>query len=312
MRGGPSILFCLRREQEQALSPGSCRGAASSSARPEQKDPYKVLGLSRSATPEEIKKAYRSEALKWHPDRQPAEKREEAGRRFAAIADAYETLSDPAKKREFDSGAGHGDGAYQGQAGRYSRMSREAQDEAAMRLFNDMFKDAWGRYSWNDMFSQFLGQPFTPGDSRQLRVGNTVQVLKDEAAVLNACRLSGIDRENDPKRRRALGKQGVVLKVDTSDQSVKVCVQGVGDVWFGAQGVKLVGSKPSAEGGFPGFGPDFGDGFAQGFSSAAGCEVSMRQERVTLPDGTRVIRITRRRRWPDGRVTEEVTEMDDR
>ena len=54
------------------------------------RDPYAVLGVSRSATLEEVKAAYRREALKWHPDRHPESEREAASARFKAVSEAYQ------------------------------------------------------------------------------------------------------------------------------------------------------------------------------------------------------------------------------
>ncbi|KAI8851894.1 DnaJ domain-containing protein, partial [Chytridium lagenaria] len=61
-------------------------------------DPYKVLGVSRNATVEEIKKAYKVAALKHHPDRHPVEQREAQKVLFQQISAAMETLTDPAKR----------------------------------------------------------------------------------------------------------------------------------------------------------------------------------------------------------------------
>ena len=66
------------------------------------RDFYKILGLSRSASQEEIKKAYRKLALKHHPDRVPPEQREEAQKKFQDIGLAFEVLSDDSKKRIYD------------------------------------------------------------------------------------------------------------------------------------------------------------------------------------------------------------------
>ncbi|KAM8974109.1 dnaJ homolog subfamily B member 1 [Pelodytes ibericus] len=63
------------------------------------KDYYKILGLSQRATEEEIKKAYRKQALKYHPDKNKDPGAEE---RFKEIAEAYDVLSDPKKKEIFD------------------------------------------------------------------------------------------------------------------------------------------------------------------------------------------------------------------
>jgi molecular chaperone DnaJ len=65
-----------------------------------KKDYYDILGVQRSANPDEIKKAYRKLALKYHPDRNPNNK--EAEERFKEAAEAYEVLSDQDKRRKYD------------------------------------------------------------------------------------------------------------------------------------------------------------------------------------------------------------------
>ena len=67
----------------------------------DKKDFYEVLGLKKDATKEEIRKAYKKLALKWHPDKNP-ENKKEAEEKFKEIAEAYSVLSDPDKKKEYD------------------------------------------------------------------------------------------------------------------------------------------------------------------------------------------------------------------
>lgn len=64
-------------------------------------DYYDILGVSKSATADEIKKAYRKQALEWHPDRHKDDK-EAAEKRFKEINEAYQVLGDPQKKASFD------------------------------------------------------------------------------------------------------------------------------------------------------------------------------------------------------------------
>lgn len=71
-----------------------------------RKDYYKVLGVEKSATEAQLKKAYRKLALKWHPDKnaETEEKRLKAEKIFKDVNEAYAVLSDPKKKQQYDLG----------------------------------------------------------------------------------------------------------------------------------------------------------------------------------------------------------------
>ena len=72
-----------------------------------RKDYYKILELEKGASEADIKKAYRKQALKWHPDRWSSASEEEktkAEKNFKDIGEAYAILSDPKKKERYDNG----------------------------------------------------------------------------------------------------------------------------------------------------------------------------------------------------------------
>ena len=104
-------------------------------------DYYNVLGVSKGASQDEIKKAYRKNALKYHPDRNPGDA--QAERQFKSISEAYEVLSDDNKRRIYDQygadalkgGMGGGPG---GHAGGFSSM------EEALRTFMGAFGGGGG------------------------------------------------------------------------------------------------------------------------------------------------------------------------
>lgn len=69
----------------------------------DKKDYYEVLGVAKDATEEQIRKAYKKLALRWHPDKNPDNKKE-AEEKFKEINEAYSVLSDPQKRNEYDNG----------------------------------------------------------------------------------------------------------------------------------------------------------------------------------------------------------------
>jgi len=68
-----------------------------------KKDYYEILGVSKDATEDQIRRAYKKLAVKWHPDKNPNNKKQ-AEEKFKEISEAYSVLSDPKKKREYDNG----------------------------------------------------------------------------------------------------------------------------------------------------------------------------------------------------------------
>ncbi len=111
-----------------------------------KKDYYATLGVSRSATPDELKKAYRQMAMKYHPDKNPGNKKSEET--FKEVSEAYEILSDPKKREMFDqfgfSGGGAGQGAggfggFNGGPGGFGGGGFGNQEDVFSDLFGDIF-----------------------------------------------------------------------------------------------------------------------------------------------------------------------------
>ena len=103
-----------------------------------KRDYYEILGVSRDAKPEEIKKAYRQKALKFHPDKNPGDDTAEA--RFKEAAEAYEVLSNPEKKSRYDQ-FGHA-GMSNNFGGGFSGGGMSMED--IFSQFGDIFGGAFG------------------------------------------------------------------------------------------------------------------------------------------------------------------------
>ncbi len=112
-----------------------------------RKNYYEILGVSKNATYEEIKDAYRKLVLKYHPDKVPPEKKKEAEEKFKEISEAYEVLSDPEKRKLYDM---YGITDFSG----YSTNDFNFEDFYS-RHYDDL-KDIFGDL-FSDIFESFFG-----------------------------------------------------------------------------------------------------------------------------------------------------------
>ncbi|XP_060052843.1 dnaJ homolog subfamily B member 6 isoform X2 [Erinaceus europaeus] len=132
-------------------------------------DYYEVLGVQRHASAEDIKKAYRKLALRWHPDKNP-ENKEEAERKFKQVAEAYEVLSDAKKRDIYDkygkdglnSGGGGGGGSHFDSPFEFGFTFRNPDD-----VFREFFggRDPFS-FDFFDPFEDFFGGRRGPRSSR--------------------------------------------------------------------------------------------------------------------------------------------------
>jgi molecular chaperone DnaJ len=104
-----------------------------------KRDCYEVLGVSRSADDDELKKAYRKLAHKWHPDKNP-DARKEAEERFKEISESYQILSDPQRRAQYDR---FGHAAFEQGAGGFDFTA--GFDDILGDLFGDFFGTGRGR-----------------------------------------------------------------------------------------------------------------------------------------------------------------------
>lgn len=179
-----------------------------------KRDYYEVLGVAKNATEDEIKKAYRKLAIKYHPDRNPDDK--EAEEKFKEAAEAYDILHDPQKRQQYDQFGFDAPGGF-GSSG-FGGAGFNMDD-----IFS-MFGDVFGGHSGFGGFGGFGGggqRPQYRGSDLRLKVRLTLQevatgvtkkfkVHKDVACP--HCHGSGAENGSSSEPCPTCHGQGVVIK----------------------------------------------------------------------------------------------------
>jgi curved DNA-binding protein len=165
------------------------------------KDYYQVLGVEKSATQDEIKKAFRKQAKKLHPDANPNNPQAEA--QFKEINEAYEVLSDPEKRTQYDAFGSRsqweqfaqngfsGFGGTRGQRNTYSNVNPENLNDIFNTIFGNRDGSGFGNADYTRQYSRRAGavpptqdieQPITI-TLREAYEGTTRLVVKDNRQV---------------------------------------------------------------------------------------------------------------------------------
>jgi molecular chaperone DnaJ len=185
-----------------------------------KKDYYEVLGVPKDSTAQQLKKKYRSLALKYHPDRVPEDQKAEAEKRFKEITEAYGVLSDPKKRQMYDQ-YGH------------SGIDQNFTSDDIFRGAD--FGSVFGDSGLGDIFSQFFGDSGfgdmfgggQRGGGQRVRRGRDV---KYELMISLEEAYSGIDKKiNYPREEICSHCQGSGAKNPNAKKTCPTC-QGQGAV----------------------------------------------------------------------------------
>ena len=135
----------------------------------QKRDYYEVLGVERNASEDEIKKAYRKIAIKYHPDRNPGDK--EAEEKFKEAAEAYDVLHDPQKRQRYDQFGFNGPMGGEGGFGDFGATSMNMDD-----IFS-MFGDIFGGHGFGGFGGGQRRQQQHRGSDLRLKVRLTLEEI---------------------------------------------------------------------------------------------------------------------------------------
>jgi molecular chaperone DnaJ len=189
-----------------------------------KRDYYEVLGVGKGASPDEIKRAYRRMAMKYHPDKNPNDKDAEA--KFKECAEAYEVLSDPEKQKNYD------------------QFGHEGLRGTGMHDFSRMnVEDIFSMFGFDDLFGGIFGTRGRRGErragpTRGYDLETTVELTLNDIAtgaektieftrqdICPECDGNGYPRGTTPERCPACGGRGQVARGGGFFQMVSTCPQ---------------------------------------------------------------------------------------
>ncbi|MSU20833.1 MAG: molecular chaperone DnaJ [Pedosphaera sp.] len=180
-----------------------------------KRDYYEVLGLDRNAGAEDLKKAYRKLAIKFHPDKNPGDKAAEE--KFKELGEAYEALSDPQKKAAYDQ---HGHAAFDPRM-RGSSGGRGFHDP--FDIFREVFTGGGTKGSiFDDLFGGGQRDPSAPQRGSDLRydmeisfeeavLGCEKEVSLSKLTACDVCRGTGAESGSSSKTCSSCGGKGQVI-----------------------------------------------------------------------------------------------------
>ena len=169
------------------------------------RDYYDILGLSKSASESEIKSSYRKLAMKYHPDRNPGDKKAEE--KFKEISESYEILKDPQKKSAYDQ-YGHAaisQGTSGGASGGFSGFGSGG--------FSDIFEDMFGMGGGSERRSASTGSDLRYDLSvslEQAYSGDQVEISLTVPTKCESCNGTGANKGSQPKQCSQCGGYGKV------------------------------------------------------------------------------------------------------
>lgn len=159
----------------------------------QKKDYYDILGVNKSSSQDEIKKAYRKLAMKYHPDRNKDNPSAEA--KFKEVKEAYETLSDVEKKKMYDQ-FGHSDFSQFGNNQSYGSSNFDGFNSHGNFDFNDIFEDIFNSQHAGN-FSGFGGSS-RRGPAKGKDLNTSIEVSFEDAAKGKTSRVN-IKKGNSTK-----------------------------------------------------------------------------------------------------------------